>query len=57
VYNALEACAEHLERLVGTCMPGMTGEENYLFKELVKGRTIHPDMLIPKITIDAEIDF
>jgi hypothetical protein len=34
---------------------GKTGEENYLFKELVKGRTIHPDMLIPKLRLTLRL--
>ena len=63
VYNALEACAEHLEQFGGHMYAaGMTlKEENYLlFKEAFEievEKTIHPDMLIPEITIDAEIDF
>ena len=63
VYNALEACAEHLEQFGGHMYAaGMTlKEENYmLFKEAFEKeveKTIHPDMLIPEITIDAEIDF
>ena len=63
VYNALEACAEHLEQFGGHMYAaGMTlKQENYLlFKEAFEievKKTIHPDMLIPEITIDAEIDF
>ncbi|MGV9002973.1 single-stranded-DNA-specific exonuclease RecJ [Flavobacterium sp.] len=63
VYNALEACAEHLEQFGGHMYAaGMTlKEENYLdFKEAfekVVEATIHPDLLIPEISIDAEIDF
>ena len=63
VYNALEACAEHLEQFGGHMYAaGMTlNEENYLaFKEAfekVVEETIHPDLLIPEIAIDAEIDF
>ena len=62
VYNALEACSEHLEQFGGHMYAaGMTLlEENYLaFKnafEKVVSATIHPDMLIPEIAIDAEID-
>jgi single-stranded-DNA-specific exonuclease len=62
VYNALEACSEHLEQFGGhKYAAGMTLlEENYLaFKdafEKVVEKTIHPDMLIPEIAIDAEID-
>ena len=63
VYNALEACSEHLEQFGGHMYAaGMTlKEENYInfknaFEEIVK-ETIHPDLLIPEISIDAEIDF
>lgn len=63
IYNALEACSEHLEQFGGhKYAAGMTlSAENYLnFKdafEKVVQDTIHPDMLFPEITIDAEIDF
>ena len=63
VYNALEACSEHLEQFGGHMYAaGMTlKEENYPdFKkafEKVVSETIHPDMLLPEISIDAEIDF
>ncbi|MDI1256843.1 MAG: single-stranded-DNA-specific exonuclease RecJ [Flavobacterium sp.] len=63
VYNALEACAEHLEQFGGHMYAaGMTLKaENYeLFKnafEEVVRNTIHPDMRMPEITVDAEIDF
>jgi len=63
VYNALEACSEHLEQFGGHMYAaGMTLlEEKYqLFKdafEKVVEETIHPDMLIPEISIDAEINF
>ena len=62
VYNALEACSEHLEQFGGHMYAaGMTLlEENYLaFKnafEKVVQETIHPDMLTPEIPIDAEIN-
>ncbi len=63
VYNALEACAEHLEQFGGHMYAaGMTlKEENYesfknAFENEVK-QTIPPELLIPEITIDAEIDF
>jgi single-stranded-DNA-specific exonuclease len=62
VYNALEACSEHLEQFGGHMYAaGMTlREENYLaFKnafEKVVEETIHPDMLTPEISIDAEIN-
>jgi single-stranded-DNA-specific exonuclease len=63
VYNALEACAEHLEQFGGHMYAaGMTlKEENYsLFKAAFEKQvqeTIHPDLLIQEIEIDAEIDF
>jgi single-stranded-DNA-specific exonuclease len=63
VYNALEACAEHLEQFGGHMYAaGMTlKEENYqLFKEAFENevrKTIRPEMLTPEIVIDAEIDF
>ncbi|MEZ4839319.1 single-stranded-DNA-specific exonuclease RecJ [Flavobacterium sp.] len=62
VYNALEKCSEHLEQFGGHMYAaGMTlKEENYIqFKdafEKVVQETIHPDLLIPEISIDAEID-
>jgi single-stranded-DNA-specific exonuclease len=62
VYKALEACAEHLEQFGGHMYAaGMTlKEENYLaFKEAFEKeveKTIHPDLLIPEISIDAEIE-
>jgi len=63
VYNALEACAEHLEQFGGHMYAaGLTlREENYqafknAFEEIVKA-TIHPDMRIPEVSVDAEIDF
>ncbi|MBC7524504.1 MAG: single-stranded-DNA-specific exonuclease RecJ [Flavobacterium sp.] len=63
VYNALEACSEHLEQFGGHMYAaGMTlKEENYqnfknAFEEIVK-KTIHPDLLTPEILIDASIDF
>ncbi len=61
VYNALEACSEHLEQFGGHMdAAGMTlKEENYeKFKdafERVVSETIHPDMLTPEIWIDAEV--
>ncbi|WP_278034655.1 single-stranded-DNA-specific exonuclease RecJ [Flavobacterium nitratireducens] len=63
VYNALEACSEHLEQFGGHMYAaGMTlKEENYAaFKEtfeLQVQKTIHPDQLIPEVEIDAEINF
>ncbi|REG99173.1 single-stranded-DNA-specific exonuclease RecJ [Flavobacterium aquicola] len=63
VYNALEACSEHLEQFGGHMYAaGMTlKEENYqsfknAFEKIVE-ETIHPDHLTPEITIDAEINF
>jgi single-stranded-DNA-specific exonuclease len=63
VYNALEACSEHLEQFGGHMYAaGMTLlEENYqLFKdafEKIVEESIHPDSLTPEISIDAEINF
>ncbi len=63
VYNALEACAEHLEQFGGHMYAaGMTlKEENYLnfknaFEKQVQA-TIPPELLLPEISIDAEIAF
>lgn len=62
VYNALEACSEHLEQFGGHMYAaGMTlMEENYLnfknaFEKEVE-KTIPPDLLIPEISVDAEIE-
>ena len=62
VYNALEKCSEHLEQFGGHMYAaGMTlKEENYqgfknAFEKIVQ-ETIHPDLLIPEILIDAEMD-
>jgi single-stranded-DNA-specific exonuclease len=62
VYNALEACAEHLEQFGGHMYAaGMTLlEENYenfknAFEKVVQ-ETIHPDLLTPEISSDAEIE-
>ena len=62
VYNALEACAEHLEQFGGhKYAAGMTlKEENYLafkaaFEKEVRN-TIPPELLIPEIAVDAEIN-
>jgi len=61
VYNALEACSEHLEQFGGHMYAaGMTlKEENYeKFKdafEKIVSDTIHPDLLTPEISIDAEV--
>jgi single-stranded-DNA-specific exonuclease len=62
IYNALEACAEHLEQFGGHMYAaGMTLlEENYenfknAFEKVVQ-ETIHPDLLTPEILYDAEIE-
>jgi single-stranded-DNA-specific exonuclease len=63
VYNALEACAEHLEQFGGHMYAaGMTlKEENYekfkaAFENEVK-KTIPPDLLIQEISVDLEMNF
>ena len=63
VYNALEACAEHLEQFGGHMYAaGMTlKEEHYekfkaAFETEVK-KTIPPDLLIPEISVDLEMNF
>jgi single-stranded-DNA-specific exonuclease len=63
VYNALEACAEHLEQFGGHMYAaGMTLlEKNYenfknAFENEVK-KTIHPDLLTPEISVDLEMNF
>ena len=63
VYNALEACAEHLEQFGGHMYAaGMTLKpENYqafkeAFERVVQG-TIAPEWLEPEISIDAIVDF
>ena len=63
VYNTLEACAEHLEQFGGHMYAaGMTlKEENYekfkaAFETEVK-KTIPPDLLIPEISVDLEMNF
>lgn len=62
IYNALEACAEHLEQFGGHMYAaGMTLlEKNYenfknAFEKVVQ-ETIHPDLLTPEISYDAEIE-
>ncbi|WP_366185337.1 single-stranded-DNA-specific exonuclease RecJ [Flavobacterium ovatum] len=63
VYNALEACAEHLEQFGGHMYAaGMTLQaENYsIFKAAFEKQvqeTILPEQRIPEIEVDAEIDF
>ncbi|MFZ4679121.1 MAG: single-stranded-DNA-specific exonuclease RecJ [Flavobacterium sp.] len=62
IYKALEASSNHLEQFGGHMYAaGMTlKEENYQkFKnafEKVVSETIHPNLLIPEILIDAEIN-
>jgi single-stranded-DNA-specific exonuclease len=63
VYNALEACAEHLEQFGGHMYAaGMTLKpENYTaFKEAferVVQETIAPELLQPELSIDAVVRF
>ena len=63
VYNALEACSEHLEQFGGhKYAAGMTLKaENYeAFKnafEKVVQETMNPELRTPEMEIDAEIDF
>ena len=63
VYNALEACSEHLEQFGGHMYAaGMTIKpENYIkFKnafEFEVQKTILPQMRIPEIAVDATINF
>ena len=63
VYNALEACSEHLEQFGGHMYAaGMTiKEDNYLnFKkafEKIVSETIPPQLRTPEISVDAELDF
>ncbi len=61
IYNALEACADHLEQFGGHMYAaGLTlHEEQYphfrdKFEEVVK-QTIAPELLTPEISVDAEI--
>ena len=63
VYQALEACAEHLEQFGGHAFAaGMTIRADRFdafktaFEEQVR-RTIDPEKLIPEITIDMALDF
>ncbi|MDO6491239.1 MULTISPECIES: single-stranded-DNA-specific exonuclease RecJ [unclassified Cellulophaga] len=63
VYNALEACAEHIEQFGGhKYAAGLTLSEAQYdgFKtafEKVVAETIDPNLLTPEITIDAELNF
>ena len=63
IYNALEACAEHLEQFGGHMYAaGMTMQEHKFddfknaFEKVVRD-SIDPDLLIPEIPIDCEISF
>lgn len=63
IYNALEACAEHLEQFGGHMYAaGMTlAEENYqkfkdAFEDCVR-ETISDELRIPEVVIDTEIQF
>lgn len=62
IYNALEACSEHLVQFGGHMYAaGMTLlEENYqnfkqAFEEVVQ-QTLHPDLQTPELEYDAEIN-
>ena len=63
IYNALEACAEHLEQFGGHMYAaGMTlSEENYQkFKDAFEScvrQTIPDELRIPEVVIDLELDF
>ncbi|RKR10647.1 exonuclease RecJ [Flavobacterium sp. 90] len=63
VYNALDACSEHLEQFGGHMYAaGMTLKaENYkIFKDAFEKQvqeTILPEMRTPEIEVDAEINF
>ena len=63
VYNALEACAEHIEQFGGhKYAAGLTlAESQYTdFKnqfEKVVAETIDPNLLVPEIGIDATLNF
>lgn len=63
VYNALEACSEHLEQFGGhkyaagmTIAPNKLASFKIAFENQVKN-TILPEMQSPEIEIDAEINF
>ncbi len=63
IYEALQACAEHLEQFGGHMYAaGMTlHAEKYTdfknaFEEVVK-TTIDPELLLPEVSVDAEISF
>ena len=63
VYNALEACAEHLEQFGGhmyaagmTLLPEKYPDFKQAFKKIVED-SIPPEFLTPEIVIDAELSF
>jgi single-stranded-DNA-specific exonuclease len=63
VYNALESCAEHLEQFGGhkyaagmTLLPEKYQDFKKAFEKTVQ-ETIPPELLIPEIAIDAELNF
>ncbi len=63
VYNALEACAEHLEQFGGhmyaagmTLLPEKYQDFKNAFENEVQ-KTIPPELLLPEIAVDAEINF
>jgi single-stranded-DNA-specific exonuclease len=63
VYNALESCAQHLEQFGGhkyaagmTLLPEKYQDFKNAFEKVVQ-ETIPPELLIPEIAIDAELDF
>jgi single-stranded-DNA-specific exonuclease len=63
VYNALESCAEHLEQFGGhkyaagmTLLPEKYQDFKNAFEKVVQ-ETIPPELLIPEIAIDAELNF
>ncbi len=63
VYSALESCAEHLEQFGGhmyaagmTLLPEKYQDFKNAFEKVVQ-ETIPPELLLPEIAIDAEIDF
>ncbi|QEE49000.1 single-stranded-DNA-specific exonuclease RecJ [Flavobacterium alkalisoli] len=63
IYNALEACADYLEQFGGHMYAaGLTLKEEQFagfkqkFEEVVS-TTIAPELLIPEVAVDAEIDF
>lgn len=62
VYNALEQCAEFIEQFGGhkyaaglTLLPENYDKFKQKFEEVVAA-SIHPEQLIPEVTIDAELD-